>query len=128
MAFSVEVRERAWYRQGGLCAACGKELVFENCERGYRGAWHPHHRDPEGTDTLRNFVILCINPPNCHLNIGHDGNWRTSVVLYDSDLTYLYAGRSQLSPFTTSIQLLNGALAASAGVLPFKAECGLKKS
>ena len=95
MSFPFDVVEDAWYRQGGLCAHCGKVLVGENCSRGQRGGWHPHHRKPRsygGTDLLRNCVLLCINPPNCHLYIGHGGDYRQYAVIYDYDLPYLYAG------------------------------------
>jgi len=95
MAFSSEVIEQAWYRQGELCAGCGKRLAGENRYKGEWGAWHPHHKKPlawGGSDLLRNCAILCINPPNCHLNLGHDGDFRNYVQLYDSDLPYLYAG------------------------------------
>lgn len=95
MAFSAVVIRKAWDRQDGLCAACGKTLVFENYEKGNRGAWHAHHREPSGGDSLGNCAILCVNPPeNCHLLVGHVGNFRQSAMLYDYDLPYLYAGRS----------------------------------
>jgi len=96
MAFSWDVIERAWDRQGGLCAGCGKTLVWDNKDRGTRGAWQAHHRKPisyEGSDYLSNCVLLCINTPCCHLNIGHNGNYSNRVVLYDGDLPDLYAGQ-----------------------------------
>jgi len=96
MPFPETIRKRAWIRQGGRCAYCGRTLVYANRDRGSRGAWHPHHRKPEvyeGTDTLHNCVIFCINPPNCHLNIGHGGVWGNYCPLDDSDLPYLYYGK-----------------------------------
>ena len=94
MAFSREIIAAAWDRQGGKCAYCGKTLNFTNRDSGEFGAWHPHHRKPEyisGTDTLQNCVILCINPPNCHFNIGHGGiSWEHYKPLSDSELPYLY--------------------------------------
>jgi hypothetical protein len=96
MAFPKEVLEEAWLRQGGRCAYCGKELVWESTQQGERGAWHPHHRKAVvdgGTDSLGNCVLLCINlPENCHLNIGHAGNYQESPILYDEDLPYLHFG------------------------------------
>lgn len=95
MAFSEDTIERAWKRQGGRCAACGKRLVWDNRERGEWGAWHPHHKLPrgyEGTDYLSNCAILCINPPNCHLNIGHGGSWERYVPLGEDKLPYFRYG------------------------------------
>ena len=95
MSFPLDVIRRAWYRQGGLCAGCGKQLVGDNQDWGSRGAWHAHHRKPRsysGSDYLSNCVLLCINPPNCHLYLGHGGDWGYRNVLYDDDLPFLYAG------------------------------------
>jgi hypothetical protein len=97
MAFSRQTVDAAWSRQGGCCAHCGKSLARSNRDYGRYGAWHPHHRKPEskdGTDTLGNCVILCINEPgNCHFNVGHKGNWANYAPLSDSDLPYLYEGQ-----------------------------------
>ena len=96
MGFSNEVLTEAWSRQGGRCAHCGKELVFKSTQQMERGAWHPHHRKAVadgGTDFLGNCVLFCINPPeDCHINIGHAGNYQESPILYDRDLPYLYSG------------------------------------
>jgi len=96
MEFSKEVQAEAWLRQDGRCAYCGKELVFESTQQGERGAWEPHHRKAikyGGTNYLRNCVLLCINlPENCHLNIGHSGDYKESPILHDADLPYLYYG------------------------------------
>ena len=96
MAFPNVIVARAWARQGHRCAYCGKQLVASNRDRGERGSWHPHHRRPladDGTDTLRNCVILCINLPNCHLHIGHGGSWQDREPLNDYELRYLYYGK-----------------------------------
>ena len=95
MPFSNLIISRAWNRQAGLCAYCGKKLTWNNYQNGDEGAWHPHHRKPEsegGSDTLDNCVVLCINEPVCHLFIGHGGNWAIYCELNDQDLPYLYAG------------------------------------
>lgn len=96
MAFSKDIVVAAWNRQDGKCAYCGKTLIFKNRDLGEFAAWHPHHRKPEhidGTDTLQNCVILCINPPNCHFNIGHGGiSWEHYQPLSDSEMPYLYCG------------------------------------
>jgi ssDNA-binding Zn-finger/Zn-ribbon topoisomerase 1 len=94
MSFDYDVKWRAYERQGHRCAACGKALVWENEHRGdgWRGAWEAHHRRPGGSDLLRNCLLLCSNYPNCHFNIGHEGNWHNRVVLYDYELDYLYDG------------------------------------
>lgn len=97
MPFSDDVVSRAWERQGGLCAYCGKKLARESRDKGSRGAWHAHHRKArveEGTDYLHNCVLFCINEPeNCHLNIGHDGDYDRNPIINDSELKYLYAGK-----------------------------------
>lgn len=95
MAFSEDVIERAWGRQGGRCAACGKRLAWDNRYWGERGAWHPHHKLLEsygGTAYLNNCAILCINPPNCHLNVGHGGDWSRHVPLSEENLPYFRYG------------------------------------
>ena len=93
MGFSYDTRERAWARQDGLCAHCGKRLVKGHYRRGTWGAWHAHHRVPErmqGSSYLGNCVLLCVNPPeNCHLHFGHRGNYSNRVVLHYDDLPYL---------------------------------------
>lgn len=94
--FSWDTIERAWDRQGGVCAGCGKTLVWANRDYGTRGAWHAHHRKPvvyDGSDYLSNCVLLCVNPPNCHLYLGHGGDYANRVVLHDENLPYLYAGQ-----------------------------------
>jgi len=91
--FPSSVVQDAWSRQRGKCAKCGKQLVPANRDRGSIGAWHAHHRKPTkdgGTDTLRNCVILCINPPDCHFNVGHGGiSWDYYAPLSDWELPYL---------------------------------------
>lgn len=95
--FTTQVIKNAWIRQGGKCAACGKELTLDNRDRGEVGAWHAHHRKPlseGGGNTLRNCVILCINELNCHFNIGHGGlSTDHYEPLSDFELPYLYSGR-----------------------------------
>ncbi len=90
MRFPAVIVRRAWRRQGGRCATCGKRL---NPRKG----WHAHHRKPDylgGTETLRNCVILCINPPNCHYYVGHGGiGWDYYNPLNESEVPYLYWGR-----------------------------------
>jgi hypothetical protein len=94
--FSEDTLDKAWERQGGKCAKCGKLLVKGNTKPGQKGAWHPHHRasqDKRGTETLRNCVIFCINPEGgCHLKVGHGGDWRKHPSLNDKELPCLYAG------------------------------------
>ena len=92
MSFSESFIERAWERQGGRCAGCGISLRL--CR------WDAHHRKAVqfgGSDTLRNCVLLCEGTYNdCHLQLGHDGDWRENTVLYDEDLPFLYAGEEGL--------------------------------
>ena len=72
----------AWYRQAGHCGHCGKNLSWSRRGRsGEPNSWQPHDRDPNGTDLLRNCVLLCTDGQNCHLNIGHDGDWQSSPMV-----------------------------------------------
>lgn len=92
MPFPEDVVDRAWERQNGLCAACGKRLEPNNRGRQNRAAWEPHHRVPErmqGTNYLQNCVILCTTLENCHLYVGHDGNYQESIILSFDELPYL---------------------------------------
>lgn len=81
MAFSIEDAEDRFTVQGNRCALCGKELVFENSDQGDRGAWHAHHIDgnPENDD-IDNCACVCINDPNCHLNIAHGGEFNNGPL------------------------------------------------
>ena len=93
--FRESTVEKAWERQKGLCAYCGKRLVRANHDKGSSGGWHAHHRKPVshgGQHSLGNCALLCINPPNCHLHRGHKGYTKKRVVLYDYELRYLYGG------------------------------------
>jgi len=95
MAFPHETVQQAWERQGGRCAACGKVLHWTNRDLGECGAWHPHHILPQnqkGTDHLNNCAILCINYPNCHLNVGHGGDWTKQAPLSKTSLPYFRFG------------------------------------
>ena len=97
MPFPASIIRRAWNRQGGSCAYCCKRLRPGNRDRGETDAWHPHHRKPEdyeGTDSLRNCVILCMNEPeNCHYRIGHGGmGWMYYAPLSDAKLRCLFSG------------------------------------
>jgi len=97
MAFSPDVVKRAFVRQGGLCAHCGKNLTWDNRDKGELGAWHAHHRRQEGTidsELAKNCIILCITRPNCHLNTGHGGNLERRRELSDAALPYMYAGQT----------------------------------
>jgi len=59
------------------CAACGKEIVYSNYEKGDRGAWHAHHIDGNpDNNVLSNCACVCINEPeNCHLRYAHGGDY-----------------------------------------------------
>ncbi len=81
---------KAFDRQDGLCALCGKELVRENYESGAKGAWAAHHinNDPED-NRLSKCACLCINKPdNCHLYAHHD-DFTCNTVIPKSEYLYL---------------------------------------
>ncbi len=91
MGFPRKVVDAAWARQGGRCAACGKRLTKKNRGLNAPGAWETHHRRPVekgGSDSLRNCVLLCSTGRNCHLEVGHGGDYHRAVVLSDSDLPF----------------------------------------
>ncbi|MFC1968067.1 HNH endonuclease [Chloroflexota bacterium] len=93
MTFSPDTIQKAWERQSGLCAACGKRISRPNRTKGTHGSWQPHHRKPRkdgGSDFLRNCVLLCFK---CHLKVGHKGDFHNRVQLTDRDLPHMYEGR-----------------------------------
>ena len=74
MSFPEEVVTIAWdragpplNRTGGRCERCGKTLSWKNRGiDGAWGAWEAHHKtsvDADGSNTLSNCEILCLN---CH--------------------------------------------------------------
>jgi hypothetical protein len=85
--FPEEIVEKAWERQGGRCAFCGVDLNDVH--------WDAHHRRrlSQGTDTLRNCVLFCRSGANCHLRIGHDGDFRRYPHRPDYDLPFLHFGK-----------------------------------
>ena len=94
MVFEEYVIRRAFQRQGGRCAVCGKKLSWHNRGKDDRwGAWKTHPKKPSaygGNSYLSNCVLLCINRQNCHLYVGHSGVIGKSFMLSDRDLSYLY--------------------------------------
>ncbi len=74
--FDSDQVERAYERAGGACECCGKRLAWAN-SRGNpgRGQWEAHHGSRSSA------VILCTGAPeNCHLNCGHDGDYRNTGI------------------------------------------------
>ncbi len=78
----LESAEARFFKQGGRCSLCGKEIVFENYEKGDRGAWQLHHIDgKKDNNALDNLACVCINEPqNCYLNVVHDGDFNTGTL------------------------------------------------
>ena len=100
MAFSVKSVNRAWLRQGATtyegarCAGCHKELKAWIQDMEVEGGWHAHHMIPKAygrNDRFTNCVLLCITPPNCHLERGHGGSYHLhpKTTRYD----YKYFGK-----------------------------------
>ena len=78
MAFlNDEIKKRFVIYSRGKCECCQKELIWDNRDKGIKGAWHAHHVKPlksGDNDLISNMSILCINEPeNCHFNQGHGG-------------------------------------------------------
>lgn len=44
MAFTKETRKKILDKSTGKCEKCGKQLVFNNHNKGERGAWESHHK------------------------------------------------------------------------------------
>jgi len=94
--FSDETIRQAYERQGGRCAACGDKLLLPlwNTHPG----WDAHHIVPAsrgGGNGLENCVLLCSKGNNCHLHIGHNGDWSNFVPVNTGDLPFLvHTGRS----------------------------------
>ena len=84
-----EVVAKAFARQHGLCALCGKTLSWSQFDLGGRGAWHAHHvNGTPGDDRVSNCACLCINPNGgCHLD-AHDGDWKHGTLLKRQDFDY----------------------------------------
>jgi 5-methylcytosine-specific restriction endonuclease McrA len=98
--FLEEVVKAAWRRQGGLCANCGRLLIWTNRDRDSgTGAWQSHHRTPRdqgGSSNVKNCVLFCSGIANCHFNIGHGGiGWNHYSQLEDSGLPYLRHGSEE---------------------------------
>lgn len=101
----------AWRRQGGLCAQCGRLLIWANRDRDSGiGAWQSHHRIPRdqgGSSDLKNCVLFCSGVANCHFKIGHGGiGWDHYSPLKDSGLLYLFHGVAKAN--TTALQMRTG--------------------
>ena len=95
MPFPGDVVRRAWIRQGGLCAHCGKGLSWGDRDKVGMGAWHAHHRKPESFidgNSIANCIILCTNHPNCHLKVGHSGSPDKRAQISDTLLPYMHTG------------------------------------
>ena len=95
--FPLEVVRAAWRRQGGLCANCGRLLIWPHRNRDSgTGAWQTHHRTPRdqgGSSDLKNCVLLCSGIANCHFNIGHGAiGWNDYSPLEDDMLPFLRHG------------------------------------
>ena len=75
MRFAIHNIVAAYMRQGFICAACGKHLLWWDMHRKDKpGKWYPHRIDPYKGDGADNLVLLCTTPPeNCHFNVGHGG-------------------------------------------------------
>lgn len=65
---------RAWWHgrrlpkapPGTTCACCGGSLLVQ-----------PHVVNPYAVDAPQNVLWLCSGVAECHLRIGHGGDWRT---------------------------------------------------
>jgi hypothetical protein len=74
--FTDEEIEKAFDLSSGRCECCGKQLSWGNSRKNPgRGQWEAHH------GSRNTPVILCTGwPENCHLNCGHDGDFKNPGV------------------------------------------------
>ena len=120
--FPEEVVKAAWRRQGGLCADCGRLLIWAHRNRDSgTGAWHSHHRTPRGqggSSNLKNCVLFCSGGTNCHFNIGHGGiGWNHYSVLEDEKLLYLRYGKERAKTTPSQTPTTPGLFRQAFGIL-----------
>jgi 5-methylcytosine-specific restriction protein A len=62
--------EKQWLATNKLCSACAtsKHLQVHHIK--------PFHLDPELELDPNNLITLCMDEPECHLLIGHGGNFK----------------------------------------------------
>jgi len=62
--------EKHFLEQNPTCAACGSKVRLN--------VHHikPFHIDPELELDVNNLITLCMSPLECHLRIGHSGNFK----------------------------------------------------
>ncbi|HUI30469.1 MAG TPA: hypothetical protein VLX91_09655 [Candidatus Acidoferrales bacterium] len=87
--FPEYIAQKAFKRQHGLCAMCGKTLVKSHRKPSLKGAWQPHHVNGDSKDhRLANCACLCLNPPErCHLE-AHDGDYGCDTILASTFFDY----------------------------------------
>lgn len=81
MAFSDDIVKKAWQRAGERCECkrvncthrgrCNKSLLWGSRGKESKYGWEAHHINSNGSDTLSNCEILCID---CHKNTRSYGN------------------------------------------------------
>jgi hypothetical protein len=70
--------EKRFWKQKSRCALCSKKIVFENFERGDRGAWEAHHIDGNSDNHMfTNCACVCRS---CHKDIAHHGAYQSENV------------------------------------------------
>lgn len=65
-----EAVERAFRKYNPACAACGGMTRLQVHHK------QPFHLHPELELDPGNLIGLCFGPNECHLEIGHGGDWR----------------------------------------------------
>lgn len=75
--FDAATTAKAFARQGGRCARCGKHLLSDERPRGQE--WDAHHGNGDNSDTrLGQCILVCV--PRCHLE-AHDRRTNGPAVL-----------------------------------------------
>ena len=68
--------EKAWLALHPLCAACCSTKLVQVHHK------TPFHLDPKRELDTTNLISLCMGPLECHLKIGHSGNFK----MFDPDV------------------------------------------
>ena len=97
--FSVDVKNKAFFRQWNLCAHCGKSLtnVFDHAhhvlpnQAGARG--NPNDSWIKSVD---NCVILC---ESCHFRVHENGRYRTGAASAPKYFPYSHGRQKQEHQF-----------------------------
>lgn len=90
--------ERAFRARHPTCAACGgtAHLQVHHVD--------PFHLFPARELILSNLITLCMGPEECHLRIGHGGNWTAYNPRVREDAATLLEERARIASLVARIK------------------------